>query len=180
MVLPQAIVEIARVDASFSTFLMVHNYLGMLTIGLLGSERQKVEFLPGMANLQRIGAWALTEPSNGSDASGLETSAEWLISGGVNGRGVWRLNGQKRWIGNATFADVIIIWARDTSSGRVREQLRGPTALSAVPCEPCGCRRPGPHWRATSLAILLVAVTLCLLLTLALLSAFVGRPPASC
>jgi len=141
-VLPQAIVEIARVDASFSTFLMVHNYLGMLTIGLLGSERQKVEFLPGMANLQRIGAWALTEPSNGSDASGLETSAEWLISGGVNGRGVWRLNGQKR--------------------------------------KPCGCRRPGPHWRATFLAILLVAVTLCLLLTLALLSAFVGRPPASC
>lgn len=107
-------------DASMSTFIMVHNFLAMLTIGLLGSERQKVEFLPSMAALQRIGSWALTEPSNGSDAAALTASAEWLVSGGVNGRGVWRLNGQKRWIGNATFAEVIIVWARDTSSGQVR------------------------------------------------------------
>lgn len=119
VIVVQAIVEIARVDASFSTFIMVHNFLAMLTIGLLGSERQKVEFLPSMAALQRIGSWALTEPSNGSDAAALTASAEWLVSGGVNGRGVWRLNGQKRWIGNATFAEVIIVWARDTSSGQV-------------------------------------------------------------
>eukprot|EP00892_Ulva_mutabilis_P008528 jgi/Ulvmu1/6047/UM027_0024.1 len=113
------IVEIARVDASMSTFIMVHNFLGMLTIGLLGSERQRAELLPSMARLQRISAWALTEPSNGSDAAGLQSTAEWLVGAGVNGGDVWRLNGQKRWIGNATFADVIIVWARDTRSDSV-------------------------------------------------------------
>lgn len=50
------VVEMARVDASMSTFLMVHNSLCMLTIGLLGSERQRAELLPDLASLQTVGA----------------------------------------------------------------------------------------------------------------------------
>lgn len=102
----------ARVDASFSTFLMVHNCLAMLTIGLLGSEAQKSQWLPRMASLEAVGCWALTEPSNGSDASALTTRAEWV-------GGKWRITGQKRWIGNGTFAECVVVWARNTTSGQV-------------------------------------------------------------
>ncbi|CAL5230083.1 g13540 [Coccomyxa viridis] len=107
-----AVIEIARVDASMSTFIMVHNSLAMLTIGLLASEEQKKELLPGMAALKLIGAWGLTEPSNGSDASALQTTAR-KVDGG------WVLNGRKRWIGNATFADIIVIWARSSETKQV-------------------------------------------------------------
>ena len=57
------------------------------------------ELLPDLAALKTVGAWGLTEPSNGSDASALQTTAK-RVSGG------WELNGLKRWIGNATFAGV--------------------------------------------------------------------------
>lgn len=78
--------EIARVDGSMSTFVLVHNFLAVLTIGLLGSEEQKREWLPRMAQYQLVGSWALTEPTNGSDASGLLTTAR-KVSGGyiING-----------------------------------------------------------------------------------------------
>jgi acyl-CoA oxidase len=112
MAAAMTVVEMARVDASCSTFLMVHNSLCMLTIGLLGSEQQKQELLPSLASLEQIGAWGLTEPSNGSDASALQTTAE-KVPGG------WKLNGQKRWIGNATFADVVVIWARNMDTKQV-------------------------------------------------------------
>jgi hypothetical protein len=149
----QAIVEMARVDASLSTFLMVHNCLAMLTIGLLGSEEQKRDWLPRMASLDAIGCWALTEPSNGSDASALQTTAQWTGS-------AWRITGRKRWIGNGTFADTIVVWARSSQSGQVRTlaTLRAcPTAPSCRPCIPtqhvalaaCACiaadARPRPQ-----------------------------------
>ncbi|KAK9835509.1 hypothetical protein WJX74_002019 [Apatococcus lobatus] len=111
-----AVIEIARVDGSMSTFLMVHNSLAMLTIGLLGSEEQKTQLLPRMATLESVAAWALTEPSNGSDASALTTSAK-KVEGG------WELNGKKRWIGNATFAEWIVIWARRADTGDVNAFL---------------------------------------------------------
>ena len=106
------VVEMARVDASMSTFLMVHNSLAMLTIGLLGSDAQQKELLPAMASLDSVGAWALTEPGHGSDASSLATTAT-KVPGG------WRLNGCKRWIGNATWCDVVIVWARSSETGQV-------------------------------------------------------------
>lgn len=105
-------VEIARVDGSMSTFLMVHNSLAMLTLGLLGSEQQKQELLPRMASLEWTGAWALTEPSNGSDASALQSTAR-KVHGG------WVLNGQKRWIGNATFAEIVVVWARNLDTKQI-------------------------------------------------------------
>lgn len=107
-----AVVELARVDGSMSTFFLVHSFLAALTIGMLGSEEQKREWLPDMARFSKIGCWALTEPSHGSDASGLISSAK-KVSGG------WILNGKKRWIGNGTFADVVVVWARSSTDGQI-------------------------------------------------------------
>ncbi|GMH37290.1 hypothetical protein BSKO_05163 [Bryopsis sp. KO-2023] len=106
------VVEMARVDTSLSTFVMVHASLAMLTIEMLGSDKQKQELLPAMSRLDLIGCWALTEPSNGSDASGLISSAR-KVPGG------WILNGRKRWIGNAPFADIVVVWARNLETNEI-------------------------------------------------------------
>jgi len=106
--------EIARVDVSISTFFGVHSGLAMGSIYLCGSEAQKEEWLPQMQRLEKIGAFGLTEPNVGSGvAGGLETTCSF---DGEN----WVLNGQKKWIGNATFADVTVIWARDEASNEVK------------------------------------------------------------
>jgi glutaryl-CoA dehydrogenase len=106
--------EIARVDVSISTFFGVHSGLAMGAIYLCGSEEQKQEWLPQMQKLEKIGAFGLTEPNVGSGvAGGLETTCKF------DGEH-WIINGQKKWIGNATFADVIIIWARDEDSNQVK------------------------------------------------------------
>jgi glutaryl-CoA dehydrogenase len=98
--------ELARGDASVATFFGVHSGLAMHSIALLGSEEQKQRWLPPMARLEKIGAFGLTEPNHGSDAVALETRAR------RDGH-EYVLNGAKRWIGNASIADVVIIWARD-------------------------------------------------------------------
>jgi glutaryl-CoA dehydrogenase len=104
----------ARVDASIATFFGVQSGLAMGSIYLLGSEAQKAEWLPRLQKLQCIGAFGLTEPEVGSGAAGgLTTTAK-------RQGDQWVLNGQKKWIGNATFADVIIIWARDLDDGQVK------------------------------------------------------------
>lgn len=100
------IAELARGDGSFSTFHGVHSGLAMGTIGLLGSEEQRARWLPAMATLEKLGAFALTEPNHGSDVVALETRAERTGSG-------WRLTGEKRWIGNGSIADLVVVWARD-------------------------------------------------------------------
>ncbi|XXG77189.1 hypothetical protein AAC387_Pa08g1386 [Persea americana] len=107
-----ATAEIARVDASCSTFILVHSSLAMLTIALCGSEMQKEQLLPSLAQLEKIGCWALTEPDYGSDASSLRTTAT-KVAGG------WILEGQKRWIGNSTFADVLVVFARNTTTNQI-------------------------------------------------------------
>jgi glutaryl-CoA dehydrogenase len=98
--------ELARGDGSISTFHGVHSGLAMNAIATLGSEEQKDRWLPAMATLETIGAFALTEPDHGSDAVVLETRARNLGDGYV-------LDGEKRWIGNAVFADLMVVWARD-------------------------------------------------------------------
>ena len=105
--------EMSRGDGSVNTFIGVQSGLAMGSIALLGSEEQKQRWLPGMAALEKVGAFALTEPNHGSDSVHLETT---LRQDG----GHWVLNGAKRWIGNASFADVVVIWARDVSDGRVK------------------------------------------------------------
>jgi glutaryl-CoA dehydrogenase len=98
--------ELARVDGSLNTFFGVHSGLAMGTIAQLGSDEQKARWLPAMARLELIGAFALTEPEHGSDSVSLETEAQ---RDGAD----YILNGAKRWIGNASFADLVIVWARD-------------------------------------------------------------------
>jgi glutaryl-CoA dehydrogenase len=105
--------EMSRGDGSVNTFIGVQSGLAMGSIGLLGSEEQKRRWLPGMATLHKIGAFALTEPNHGSDAVRLETTAR-------RDGNQWVLNGAKRWIGNAGIADVIVVWARDVEDGRVK------------------------------------------------------------
>lgn len=106
--------EMARIDTSISTFFGVQSGLVMGSIYLLGSEAQKLEWLPDMQQLKVIGAFGLTEPEVGSAAAGgLTTTAKRIGN-------KWVLNGQKKWIGNATFSDVTIIWARDVADNEVK------------------------------------------------------------
>jgi glutaryl-CoA dehydrogenase len=98
--------ELARGDGGLTTFFAVHSGVAMTSISMLGSEEQKDKWLPPMARMEKIGAFGLTEPNHGSDAALLETAArregdEYVI------------DGSKRWIGNASFADVTVIWARE-------------------------------------------------------------------
>jgi glutaryl-CoA dehydrogenase len=106
--------EIARIDCSFATFFGVHSGLAMGSIFLCGSEEQKKKWLPPMARLEKIGSFGLTEPLVGSGASrGLGTTAR-------REGDTWILNGQKKWIGNSTFGDLTIIWARDVADSQVK------------------------------------------------------------
>ncbi len=106
--------EISRVDTSMATFFGVHSGLAMGSIVALGSPEQRERWLPDMFTMRSIGAFALTEPQRGSDiAGGLETTAR-------REGDTWVLDGSKRWIGNATFADLIVVWARDTADGSVK------------------------------------------------------------
>ena len=106
--------EMARVDCSIATFFGVHSGLAMGSIYLCGSEEQKQQWLPPMARLEKIGAFGLTEPEVGSGAAGgLTTTAR-------REGDTWVLNGQKKWIGNATFSDVTVIWARDVADNQVK------------------------------------------------------------
>jgi glutaryl-CoA dehydrogenase len=104
--------ELNRGDGSLGTILAVQAGLAMRSIWMLGSEEQKQRWLPGMAGLEKLGV-ALTEPAHGSDAVALETTA-------VRDGDGYVLDGEKRWIGNGTLADVIVVWARDTSDGQVK------------------------------------------------------------
>src|SRR6476659_6856998 len=104
--------EIARTDCSIATFNAVHSGLAMGSIYLCGSDEQRERHLPAMARFEKIGSFGLTEPDVGSGASrGLQATAR-------REGDEWILNGQKKWIGNATFGDVTVIWARDVADGR--------------------------------------------------------------
>ena len=105
--------ELHRGDGSVGTFLGVHAGLAMRSIHMLGSPEQKERWLPSMATCEKLGAFALTEPTHGSDSVALETEArregdEYII------------NGAKRWIGNGTLADVVVVWARDVEDMQVK------------------------------------------------------------
>jgi glutaryl-CoA dehydrogenase len=105
--------ELSRGDGSLGTLLGVQAGLAMRSIAAFGSEDQKRRWLPAMARMEALGAFALTEPDHGSDSVALETSArregdEYVI------------DGEKRWIGNGSLADVVVVWARDTADGQVK------------------------------------------------------------
>lgn len=98
--------ELSRGDGSVATFFGVHSGLVMSSVALCGDDEQKARWLPPMARMDLIGAFALTEPFVGSDAAHIATRARRDGDGYV-------LDGEKRWIGNADVADVLVVWARD-------------------------------------------------------------------
>jgi glutaryl-CoA dehydrogenase len=132
--------ELSRVDPSIATFHGVHSGLAMGSIYLCGSEEQKQKWLPQMARMEKFGAFGLTEPEIGSAvAGGLTATAR-------REGDEWVLNGQKKWIGNATFADVTVVWARDEEDDTVKgflvekgtpgftaEKMENKMALRVVP-----------------------------------------------
>jgi glutaryl-CoA dehydrogenase len=132
-----AAMELARGDGSVYTFFGATSGFAINTIANLGSEEQKEKWIPGMARLEKLGAFALTEPEHGSDAVMLETTArregdEYVI------------DGKKRWIGNGTVADVIIVWARDEHNelgGFLVE--KGISGLEALGITGKASKRPG-------------------------------------
>lgn len=109
--------EFTRADASVAGFIGVHDKLFTTTIEELASDEQKAEWLPDIYALRKIGAFGMTEPLGGSDvARGTRTTAE--------RRGdSWILNGEKRWIGNSTFSDWVLIFARDVADDQVKAFL---------------------------------------------------------
>ncbi|WIX93152.1 acyl-CoA dehydrogenase family protein [Amycolatopsis sp. DG1A-15b] len=131
--------EMSRTDASVATFFGVHNGLAMYSIYSGGSQEQRDRWLPEMAAMDKIGAFAMTEPLGGSDvAGGMRTTAK-------RDGNSWVLNGAKKWIGNATFADYIVVWARDVDDNHVKgfvvekgmpgfvpEKIQGKTAFRIV------------------------------------------------
>ncbi|MDX2705456.1 acyl-CoA dehydrogenase family protein [Streptomyces sp. PA03-6a] len=106
--------ELSRTDSSVATFFGVHNGLAFYSIHHGGSQEQRDRWLPQMATMDKIGAFALTEPLGGSDvAGGMRTTAR-------REGDTWVLNGAKKWIGNATFADYVVVWARDVDDNHVK------------------------------------------------------------
>ncbi|HTJ24756.1 MAG TPA: acyl-CoA dehydrogenase family protein [Candidatus Limnocylindria bacterium] len=130
--------ELARIDGSVQTIFGGHSSLAMTTIALLGSEQQKQRWLPAMARMERLGAFAVTEPEHGSDAVAMETRAH---REGAS----WVLRGRKRWIGLGTVAQLPIVWARDDegeigafvvelpAAGWSATPMTGKAALRAIP-----------------------------------------------
>ena len=105
--------ELSRGDGSLGVLLGVQAGLAMRSIATFGSEEQKQRWLPPMARMESLGAFALTEPDHGSDSVSLETTAR-------RDGGDYVIDGAKRWIGNGSIADVVVVWARDTDDGQVK------------------------------------------------------------
>lgn len=131
--------ELTRGDGSIGTLFGVTSGLGMMSIAMCGSEAQKQQWLPKLAKLDAFCAFGLTEPYIGSDASHIQTTAKKVGD-------TYVLNGAKRWIGGATFADVTVIWAQDDQTGQVGgflvekdtpgflpAKIKGKVALRALP-----------------------------------------------
>lgn len=109
--------ELARTDASIATFYNAQSGLFRTTVALGGSPEQAAALDAKIQSFEYSGVFALTEPEHGSDiAGGLATSARRTGD-------TWLLNGHKRWIGGATSADVLAVFARDESDGQVKAFL---------------------------------------------------------
>ncbi|GAA4395954.1 acyl-CoA dehydrogenase family protein [Tsukamurella soli] len=104
--------QLARGDGSIALINSVHSGLNCHVIDMLGSEEQKQRWLPSMARCEKLSAFALTEPDHGSDVVRMSTSAH-------RDGDHWVLNGAKRWIGLGSFADLVLVWARDEDDGGV-------------------------------------------------------------
>ncbi|MFK7600818.1 acyl-CoA dehydrogenase family protein [Deinococcus sp. SM5_A1] len=106
--------EGCKVDVSTAVFFGVHAGLAFASVALGGDDAQKAEWLPKMMDFEAIGAFGLTEPEGGSQVSqGMRTTCK-------RDGDSWTLRGQKKWIGNSTFSDMTVVWARDVDTQEVR------------------------------------------------------------
>ena len=121
--------EFERVDSAYRTVFSVQSSLVTEAIYLNGSTGQKQKLLPKLGAGELIGCFALTEPEHGSDLASMVTRAK-KVEGG------YRINGQKKWIGLATIADLLVVWAKD-EEGIVRGFIveRGAAGLHTVNIE---------------------------------------------
>jgi acyl-CoA dehydrogenase family member 9 len=104
----------AQIDATLSVVMGVHQSIGFKGIVMFGSDEQKERFLPDLATGRKLAGFALTEPNAGSDAYHLESRAVREPDGS------WRLNGEKRYIGNGDKGSVFTTFARCEIDGKDR------------------------------------------------------------
>ncbi|UVJ38649.1 acyl-CoA dehydrogenase family protein [Arthrobacter sp. CJ23] len=128
-----AAMELEAGDSGIRTFVSVQGSLAMTAIHKWGSEAQKEQWLPRMAAGELIGCFALTEPTAGSDPSSMTTFARRDGSGEDAG---WVLDGAKRWIGLASIADVMVVWANTEDGIRGFLVPAGTPGVTATPIEP--------------------------------------------
>lgn len=120
------IFELARTDASLATWYTAQAGLFRTAIRVGASEPQQKEWMPKVIDFSLKGVFSLTEPEHGSDiAGGLSTTAR--FDADLDG-GSWVLDGAKRWIGGASTADVLCVFARDVADGQVKAFLVDRTA----------------------------------------------------
>ncbi|MGR0159016.1 acyl-CoA dehydrogenase family protein [Paenarthrobacter nitroguajacolicus] len=124
-----AAMELEAGDSGIRTFVSVQGSLAMTAIHKWGSETQKEQWLPRMAAGELIGCFALTEPTAGSDPSSMTTFARETAGG-------WVLDGAKRWIGLASIADVMVVWANTEDGIRGFLVPAGTSGVTARPIEP--------------------------------------------
>lgn len=129
--------ELSRGDGSVATMMGVQGGLTLRSISLLGSPEQQERWLGPLARVEEFGAFALTEPTHGSDSVSLETRAT-TVDGG------YLLNGEKKWIGNASVGGVTVVWARgddgnvhgylvpQSTPGYTATTIEGKLALRAI------------------------------------------------
>ena len=104
-----AAMEMSRGDGSVTTICGVQGGLALRSIVMLGSDEQIEQYAGPMARGEILGAFALTEPTHGSDSVGLETTAVRETRDGVDG---YVINGEKKWIGFGSIGDISVVWAR--------------------------------------------------------------------
>ncbi|MET4134049.1 acyl-CoA dehydrogenase family protein [Pseudarthrobacter sp. PvP090] len=125
-----AAMELEAGDSGIRTFVSVQGSLAMTAIHKWGSEEQKQEWLPRMAAGELIGSFALTEPTAGSDPASMKTFARRDGPGDAAG---WILDGAKRWIGLASVADVLVVWAMTDDGVRGFVVPAGTPGVTATP-----------------------------------------------
>jgi glutaryl-CoA dehydrogenase len=115
------IFELARTDASLATWYTAQAGLFRTAIRVGASREQQAEWMPQVIDFSLKGVFSLTEPGSGSDiAGGLSTTARRVQDKDGDG---WILDGAKRWIGGASTADVLAVFARDVADGQVKAFL---------------------------------------------------------
>lgn len=127
-----AAMELEAGDSGIRTFVSVQGSLAMTAIHKWGSEEQKEQWLPRMAAGELIGCFALTEPTAGSDPSSMASFAR---RDGTSDDAGWVLNGSKRWIGMASIADVMIVWANTDDGIRGFLVPAGTPGVTATPID---------------------------------------------